>query len=267
MAKIFRWLLMAAQGGPRYIRAILRSVTGVSAKATTAPGSDMEVGLKTAEVEASADGITRPSAGGSLWGKVGSIKMVAEIITKLVSDTIFYGRTSTKIRADIESTPASDEKGDFQTAILTVPNIESSPSSDGKGDFLTEMSTIAQSDTPPGYPIELKTKPHNNLTAKLGTTPPEPMFGHLTAKSLRLGVIVSEGTPNPFVVGTKPTPTKLYAATSRGTAVGAEGKPTVEATTILASIHTWRSPTKDGNSLYIPQVYSYQRDGTNLKIM
>ena len=244
MVKLFFALLAAAQSGVRYIRAVLRAVTGLTAKAKTAPGSDMDADLESARATVKAVGTVRPAADGSFQGKTIHPNMVAAMVAKLVSIAI------TTLRAGLASLGAV---------------IHTAPSADMGGSYRAITPMTADAEASPGNPTGFDSRATVSLTADPGTAPPTPMEGDLETTLSQMEATPGNGTPNAFSAAVR----TLTTATATMTPGSPETARSVHdgAASLYARMHIWRGPTRDGTNLYIPQVHSYQREGNNIKIM
>ena len=224
MARIFRMLLMAAQGGIRYLRAILHFVIGLSAKATTAPGSNMGADMTVSvPVELDAQPVSRPVADMGFDAHAGEVTLVSNIVAWLVSNAkIDAWAGLAHMISSIKAAPASATKAALQTDVHLTDNIEAALATDMDADLVAAMPEI---------------------TAKATNAIPTPMAAAIDASPALVDARPSPGSP-------ADTCATLHAGTVH----------------LVARMHTWTPPVRDGAYLYIPQVYSYERVGNKLYI-
>lgn len=243
MSKFRQLLLMAAQGGPRYLRALIHFVVGLTAKATTAPGSDMGAAIETVPPEVDAKPASRPVADAMLDSRAESPRVMASMVAWLVSIAKTRIQTVVRMTTNILATPAAAVKGICQMVVRTVFNGEVAPGIPGKCDVTTVVDVVTDPEA----------------------TPPTPTKADTEAAPPIIGATATNGIPEQTAATMATAFPQVESAPTPGSP--ADTIATIQAAAIvMAKMHTWRGPTRDGAYLYIPQVYSYERVGNTIHI-
>ena len=243
MARIFRLLLMAAQGGVRYLRAICHFVVGLTAKATTAPGSDMGADIETVPPEVNAQPVSRPVADMALSARAGGATVVSNIVAWLVSIARLDARTEVRMTTNILAAPAAAVTSICKAVVRMVCNGEAAP----------------------GVPVECKTATIVSMTAGAESAPPVAVKADVEAALPMADAMATSATPEPMAAAMEASPL-ADAVMSPGSPADARAEIQATTATVIARIHTWRGPTRDGTYLHIPQVYTYERVGNQIYI-
>lgn len=227
MARFFRLLLMAAQAGPRWLRAIFKAGS-VKAKAdiTTAPGTPVEAGMAVQTAEMAATPEAAPGSDMAAKAKTGPVvRMVANIIAQLVADAVFRGKAGmTRMMASIVNAPGAE------------------------GAFRGKLKAL----------LKLKALPE--------AAPPAPVEADMEASAPVMAATPSNGTPEAMADRASTAPAQMAAEMTDGTPVPAAAATRAGTARMYARMSLWREPTQEGNVLKIPQVHHAVQDGNKLKI-
>ena len=243
MARLFRLLMMAAQGGFRYLRAIMRFVTGLTAKPSTAPGLAMKAELETPIPECTIDGVARPVAYTKLTGLAGNVRTVANAIAKAVADAIFSAHANAELTTSIMAVPSAIAQGIYRLMVEFTADIEAAP----------------------GIPDIFSKEPTIDLTADSVTAPPVNNAIDAPVDLPAAEAMAITGSPehiedvNIETALVDQTATMTLGPNAR---IGAEYN---SAATLTANMITWTPAVwVDDKTLYIRQVYTTEHDGNVL---
>jgi len=249
VARLFRLLLMAAQAGPRWLRAIFR-VGSVKAKAdiTTAPGTPMEAGMvvQTAEMAATPESV--PGSDMAAKARTGPVvRMVANIIAQLVADAVFRGRAGmARMMASIVNAPGAE--GAFRGKLKALLKLKALP------------------EAAPPAPAQMRSDTEIAMAAVPETAPPAPAEADMEASAPVMAATPSNGTPEAMTDRASTAPAQMAAEMTDGTPVPAAAANRAGTARMYARISLWREPTQEGNVLKISQVHHAVQDGNKLKI-
>lgn len=242
MSRLF-WLLMAAvQHGSRYLRAVLRASSGLSAKGKTAPGASASAEAEMLMARLQGKGVSRPGAEGRFPAQAEGAGLLAHMVAWLVAIGVFPGRTETDLVIDIEAAPAADMRRPLRAVLDSVRRIEACP----------------------GIPMALRRRMFDQLTAEPEMAPPDEMSASMDATAQALdGVCAMAGPSQTSAVmrnravlsaepGTSFSGSTMYPAYSDG--------PELTARIMVWIPHQW---VKE-QTLYIRQTYETKWDGDTL---
>lgn len=247
MAKLFWLLLAAAKGGYRYLRAILEAGTAyLKAKVSAAPGSPMEARLEVHPPDLTATPVCRSVADMQLDAEVEQVTLRARMVAWLLSDAVF--------------------RGTLEAIVLTTRAIVASASA-MRGSFRADVKLNADMEAAPGSSVQFHGESTVDLTATAVAAVHAPMEAGLVVMPPVLEATAAGGTPDPVQADMAVANEVLSADIAPGNP--AEIQAAMKAGTVMmtARMHTWSEPVATGTTLYIPQVYAVEENGTTLKLI
>lgn len=246
MAKLFWLLVAAAKGGYRYLRAILEvGMAYLKANAIATPGSPMAAKLEAQPPELKADPVSRPVADMALNAEVEPVRLSARMVAWLVSNAVFRGTLE---------------------AISLIARAIAAQSAVMRGIFQADVDLTAVIEAAPGSPIQFRGESAADLKAEPVMGHPAPVEVVLVVEPPGLKAVAVAGLPGSHTAALEAAPVELSA--NMAPSAPSESQAKMEAGTVhlTARMHTWREPVATGTTLYIPQVYAVDEDGTTLKL-
>lgn len=236
MSKLFWILLAVAGGGYRYLRARICAAAGLISRLGQAPGSDGKGALRLWG-SLTADPVSRSVADGRFVAR-SERSLMGRMVAWLVSVARFWGRTQTDLVIELQTSPAADMAGEWNTDVKLVRDMEAAP----------------------GIPAASALTASVPLTAEPEMAPLSGVEGAMYAEH-RLDALGIAGGPL-LIAGGLLSAERMDAGMDIGSSVPVYGTAGPAGAVLTARMIAWALPQwMDASTLYIRQVYETQRDG------